>query len=93
MLTYVRAGLKKRLHVDRRVIAQNRKDGGNRPAVTVQLSTGPLKAREVNVLGNSTFVQAGVFRRDVDGSRRIVKPLKCGARVWIETTAALEVIT
>jgi len=84
MLTYVKQGLIKRIHVDRRIVAQNRKRGENKPAVTVQLSSGSLKARRVSVLGNSEVVQA-------DGVR--VKPLNCGARIWIETRAAVEVFT
>jgi hypothetical protein len=84
MLTYVKQGLIKRIHVDRRIVAQNRKRGENKPAITVQLSGGPLKARRVTILGNSEAVQADDVR---------VRPLSCGARIWIETKAAVEVFS
>lgn len=70
-------GTIKRLHVDRRVIAQNRKSGRDDPAITVQTSKRPFKARRVRVLGPSEFVQSK-------------KPLSCGARLWIETRAGVE---
>jgi hypothetical protein len=93
MIQYLPAGTIKRIHVDRRVLAQNLKAGANAPAVTVQTSKGPLKAIQATVLGHSEMMQAGTFIRDADGSRRTVKPLGCGARVWLETRAAVEVIT
>lgn len=71
------SGTIKRIHVDRRILAQNLKSGRNRAAITVQTSKGPIKARRVEVYGPSEFVQAG-------GG---VRPLKCGARVWVETHA------
>lgn len=71
----LRAGTVKRLHVDRRVMASNRKHGRNDPPITVQTSRGPFKAHRVEVLGPSTFVHSPD------------KPLSCGARVWIETHA------
>lgn len=71
----------KRIHVDRRIIAQNLKRGENKPTITVQTSKGPIKASRVEVLGPSTFMQAGI-----DG----VKPLSCGARVWIETRSPVK---
>jgi hypothetical protein len=73
------AGTIKRLHVDKHVIARNRKTGSNDPTITVQTSKGAHKARTVHVYGPSSFVQA-------HGER---KPLSCGARVWIETRAEL----
>lgn len=82
LLTYLPGGTVKRLHVDRRIVAQNVKAGKNAMAITVQTSKGPMKARSVNILGSSEFVQAG-------GK---IKPLSCGARLWIQTRAALEVI-
>lgn len=93
MLTYLKAGTVKRLHVDRRIIAQNIKNGRNEPAMTVQTSKGPLKARRVEILGPSTFEQAGPVVSEVDGTVvREIRPLSCGARLWIKTTSALEVI-
>lgn len=92
-LTYLPAGTIKRLHVDRRIVASNRKTGANEPAITVQTSKGPMKARHVNILGHSEFEQAGTVVSSVDGSLvRTLKPLGCGARLWIKTKAALEVV-
>lgn len=71
------AGTVKRIHVDRRVLAQNRKDGGDRPAWTVQTSKGPYKARRVEVHGYLV------------GDQRM-KQLSCGARMYLETRAAVE---
>lgn len=71
------AGTIKRLHVDRRVIAQNRKNGTNEPAITIQTSRGAIKAWRVNVQGPCTFIQS-------------TKPLSCGARLWVETRAAVD---
>jgi hypothetical protein len=93
MLQYLKSGTVKRLHVDRRILASNKKTGGNAAAITVQTSKGPLKARRAEVLGHCTFEQAGEVVSEVDGSVRVIKPLSCGARVWIRTTAAVEVIT
>lgn len=72
------AGTIKRIHVDRRIVAQNRRTGANAPAITIQTSKGPIKARKVCVAGLARFVQA-------DGVA--VKPLGCGARIWCETKA------
>lgn len=73
-----REGVVKRLHVDQQRIRSNQKDGGDRPVLIVQTSAGPLRAGgEVNISGSSRLVYSGG------------KPLSCGARVWVETTAAL----
>ncbi len=73
-----RAGTIKRLHVDKRVIGSNRKHGTNHPPITVQTSAGPIKAMRISVKGPSEFIYDSAI------------PLSCGARLWIETTAALE---
>lgn len=74
----LKSGTIKRLHVDKQVIAQNRKYGTNLPPITVQTSKGPHKAQTVQIKGPSTFVHSPH------------KPLSCGARVWIETHAEVE---
>lgn len=81
---YIPQGRIKRLHVDRRIVASNRKTGASEPAITVQTSSGPIKAYHVNILGNSEFEQASLERG--------IKPLSCGARLWVKTRAALEVV-
>ena len=73
-----RAGPLKRVHVDRSVVSYNRKWGSNYPALTVQTSKGPVKARRVTFYTTAKLIQAK-------------KPLSCGARVYIETTGRLGV--
>lgn len=75
----LRAGTIKRLHVDQHVIKQNRSTGSNNPPVTVQLSTGSLKCHEAIIHGKSRLVH------------RPHEPLSCGARLWIETRARVEI--
>lgn len=70
-------GTLKRLHVDRKVMAQNKKASKQMPALTIQTSAGPLKAMKVKIHGPSMLVQSG-------------KPLSCGARAWLETRAVVE---
>jgi hypothetical protein len=70
----LRAGTIKRLHVDQRAIRANIK-GANLPPITVQTSKGSIKADAAEILGASRIVY------------RPRKPLGCGARLWIETTA------
>lgn len=65
-------GTIKRIHVDRRIMAQNKRDGTNLPALTIQTSRGSIKARWVKVFDATVLVQAE-------------KPLSCGARAYIET--------
>lgn len=96
MIRYLKAGTIKRIHVDRRILAQNRKTGTSTPAITVQTSKGPLKALRATVLGHGEMMQAGEFHREhAPGEWTIdfIKPLSCGARVWFETRAAVEVVT
>ena len=95
MLEYLKAGTIKRIHVDRHMMTFNRNNPTRQvPAITVQTSKGPYKARKAVVLGHSEMVQAGPVYSEVDGSiLRTIKPLSCGARVWLETKAAVEVIT
>lgn len=71
----LKRGTIKRIHVDRHVIAGNKKHGTNNPPITVQTSKGSLKTYEAVIKGSSRFVY------------RPNKPLSCGARVWIETLA------
>jgi len=75
----LKAGTIKRLHVDRRVIASNRKHGRDDPPITVQTSKGPIKTRRAEILGPSTFIY------------NPTKPLSCGARLWVETRAEVQV--
>jgi hypothetical protein len=69
------AGKIKRIHVNKHVIAKNLKHGTDLPAISIQHTGGPTPARVVAIHGPS------LMRSD--------KPLKCGARVYIETTAEI----
>lgn len=72
------AGTIKRIHVSQVNLRANRKDNGTRPLFTIQTSKGPLYANHVEIKGKTALVDS------------THKPLKCGARVWIETRAAVE---
>jgi hypothetical protein len=67
------------IHVNKQIIASNRKHGRNEPPLTVKTYKSNRKCHEAEILGPSRVVHSPH------------KPLSCGARVWIETTA--EVIT
>lgn len=71
------AGTVKRIHVDRRVLAQNRNNGENKPAYTIQTSKGPIKARVVKIEGVLEFNQYN-------------KPLSCGARMYGVTRSTVK---
>lgn len=73
------AGTVKRIHVDRRVIAQNRKNGTKLPHWTIQTSKGPIKCNEWWISGGQIW-----------GVRPGTKQLSCGARVYMVTHAAVE---
>lgn len=67
----------KRIHVNQHNIKANAKDGGTRPPVTVKTSKKNHKCHNVEIYGGS------LVRYSPD------KPLSCGARMWIETRAAV----
>jgi hypothetical protein len=69
-------GTLKALHVDRGIIARNRKLGCDLPAITIQTSRGSIKAKEVQILGPAILTQRK-------------KRLSCGAVVFIATYAKL----
>ena len=74
----LRAGLVKRIHVDRQVIAQNRKNGTSLPHWTIQTSKGPIKCSEWWLTGR------------LAGSPPGAKQLSCGARVYMTTVAEVQ---
>lgn len=67
------------IHVNRQHIAQNAKDGGNRPVYTIKRGGRTRYAREVVINGPSRMVYDG-------------RQLSCGARAWIETSAPIDLI-
>lgn len=66
-----------KIHVNQHVIRANKKHGTNDPAITVRRGRVTTRAHEVAILGPSRVI----YRPD--------KPLRCGARVWIETEATV----
>lgn len=71
------AGNIKRIHVDRRVLAQNRKSGDDEPAWTIQTSRGPIKARQLRLKGPVWADQRP-------------KQLPCGARMYLVTRGEVQ---
>lgn len=72
--------MKKKIHVNQHVIKANTKTGTNDPVLTIKTYKDNTYASEVRILGESKVV----YSPD--------KPLSCGAKVWIETEAEIEVI-
>ena len=68
------------IHVNQHVIKSNSKTGANDPVLTVKTYKDNRYAHEVRILGESKIV----YSAD--------KPLSCGAKVWIETEAVVEVV-
>jgi len=67
----------KRIHINQHVIRRNAKTGEREPVITCKTYKSNDYAHEV----------------DIDGPCKIIyspdKPLSCGAKVWIETTAPI----
>jgi hypothetical protein len=64
-----------RIHVNQHVIRRNAKAGTAEPVLTVKRGRTNTYATAVEILGPSRVVYSPC------------KPLACGARVWVETTA------
>jgi len=67
--------MKSIIHVNQHIIKRNAKNGTHEPVLTVKQGRKNTYAHSVEILGPSRVV----YSPD--------KPLNCGARVWIETTA------
>ena len=74
----IKAGIIKRIHVNQHNVRKNA-NGGNEPVLTVKTSKDNIKGNAVHIYGPS----AVIYSPD--------KPLSCGAKVWIQTTAEVEV--
>jgi hypothetical protein len=68
------------VHVNQHVIKSNRKDGVLDPVLTVKTYKSNTYAHEVVIHGPSKVVYSPE------------KPLSCGAHVWMETEAEVEII-
>jgi hypothetical protein len=71
--------MKKIIHVNQHRIRHNLKEGSQDPVLTVKTYNSNLYAHEVDIRGPSKIV----YSPD--------KPLPCGARVWIETEARVDI--
>tara|TARA_A200000159_G_C7287537_1_gene324230 strand:+ start:1011 stop:1229 length:219 start_codon:yes stop_codon:yes gene_type:complete len=67
--------MKKRIHVNQHKIRSNKKHNLNEPVITVKTSKSNDYAHEVEINGPSKVI----YSPD--------KPLSCGAKVWVETEA------
>jgi hypothetical protein len=68
------------IHVNQHVVKANAKNGTNEPVLTVKTYKDNLYTHCVHIKGESRVV----YSPD--------KPLSCGAKVWIETQAEVEVM-
>jgi hypothetical protein len=73
--------MKSRIHVNQHAIRANRKDGGHRPVISVKTYRSNRYAHGVVIHGPSRLV----YRPD--------RPLPCGARLWLETDAQVELVS
>ena len=67
------------IHVNQHVVKANAKNGTNEPVLTVKNYKENRYAHTVDIKGASKVV----YSPD--------KPLSCGARVWIETNAEVDI--
>lgn len=74
------AGTLKRIHVNQHIIRANLKANADEPTCTVQWKGKSYVGRDVLIKGASQVMQ------------RMHKPLSCGARIWIETRAEVEIL-
>ena len=74
------AGTIKRIHVNQHIVRANVAANADAHAVTVQWKGKSYIARDIQIRGESTVMQ------------RMHKPLSCGARIWIETRAEVEIL-
>lgn len=72
------------IHVNQHVIKKNAKEGTNDPVLTVKTYKSNTYAHEVAIKKDGEVVAKVVYSPD--------KPLSCGARVWIETQAEVEIL-
>jgi len=77
----IKEGVIKRIHVNQHNVRHNKKNpDDSKPIFTVKHTKGNEKGNAVHIYGPSALVYEPE------------KPLDCGAHVWIQTTAAVEVI-
>ena len=80
LTTRLKPSMKTIIHVNQHVVKANAKNGTTDPVLTVKDYKSNRYAHAVDIKGESRVV----YSPD--------KPLSCGARVWIETHAEVELI-
>ena len=68
------------IHVNQHEVKANNKNKTNNPVLTIKTYKANTYAHEVSIKGESKVI----YSPD--------KPLSCGARVWIETQADVEIL-
>lgn len=72
----------KRIHVNRQNLARNSKNGTNLPTITCKVGKDNYRGWTIEILGPSVIFDAALCGK---------KPLKCGAKVWIETKSDVKI--
>lgn len=70
--------MKKKIHVNQHNIRKNLKNGTNLPVITCKTYKENVYGHKIEIMGSSSVIYPE-------------KQLSCGARVWIETEAEVEV--
>jgi len=83
-MTKIKKGIK-RIHVNQHAIKRNLKRATDEPVITVKQSKDNTYGHEVLIYDKQGELVAIV-------TQPLDKKLSCGARVWIETLCAVEVI-
>lgn len=65
--------MKCQIHVNRKIVAANKKAGHDDPALSIKCSLGTIRAKRIKFLGGANLFQ--------DASR----PRSCGATIWLES--------
>ena len=75
------SAMKTIVHVNQHIIKRNSKTGERNPVITVKTYRSNQNANEVLITGDCKVI----YSPD--------KPLSCGAKVWIETTEDVNIIS
>lgn len=78
--------MKHKIHINKHVIAQNHKNGTNEPAITCKNYKENEYGHVVTIYDQQGNAVARVVQAGGD-----IKPLSCGAKVYIETEHPVEV--
>ena len=73
--------MKKKIHINQHKIRRNSKTGEREPVITVKTYRSNKYANEVLITGDCKVI----YSPD--------KPLSCGAKVWIETTQDVKIVS